>query len=52
MQQEAEVLARGRGWITHEKLAPGEEILAYDPADDTARWEAIHSVCRLKVEGT
>jgi hypothetical protein len=51
MQQEAEVLARGRGWITHEDLAPGDEILAYDPADDTARWEAVHSVCRLKVGG-
>jgi len=51
MQQEAEVLVRGRGWITHEDLAPGDEILAYDPADDTARWEAVHSVHRFKVGG-
>jgi hypothetical protein len=51
MQQEAEVLARGRGWITHEDLAPGDEILAYDPADDTARWDPVRSVHRFKVGG-
>src|SRR5512133_1215881 len=51
MQQEAEVLARGRGCLTHEDLAPGDEILAYDPADDTARWEPVRFVHRFKVGG-
>jgi len=51
MQQEAEVLARGRGWITHEDLSLGDQILAYDPANDTARWEPVDSVHRFKVAG-
>jgi hypothetical protein len=34
-----ECLSRDRGWITYDKLSPGDEILAYDPVTHTTRWE-------------
>lgn len=51
LQEEAQALAKGRGWVSHRDLKAGDEILAYDPADGSVRWEPIDSMHRFQVDG-
>ena len=51
LQSEAQALARGRGWISHEDLNASDEILAYDPDDGSIRWEPVESMHRFAVNG-
>lgn len=36
---ETECLTRRAGWTRYDEIGPGDEILAYDPATHTTRWE-------------
>lgn len=51
LEESATALARGRGWVTHDQLRAGDEILAYDPERDEAYWERIDSMHRFQVSG-
>jgi len=50
LEESAQALTRDRGWVTHDQLRVGDEILAYDPADDTSRWEPIQDFYRYQVD--
>lgn len=39
----AEALSRG-GWVTHDKLTVGDEILAFDQDTDTCRWVPVQRI--------
>lgn len=51
LEESAQALARGRGWVSHDELATGDEILAYDPDRDEAYWERIDSMHRFRIKG-
>lgn len=46
--ESTEVLTRS-GWATHEDLAPGTEVLAFDVESGTSAWEPIAGVVRAQV---
>jgi hypothetical protein len=50
MEASAEVLTRDRGWVTHDQLSIGDEILAYDPATDAICWEPVTDLDRYEDE--
>jgi len=50
LEESAQALTRDRGWVTHEQLNIGDDVLIYDPEDGTSRWEPIQDFYRYRVD--
>lgn len=50
IEESAQALTRDRGWVDHRRLSVGDDILVYDPADDSSRWEPILDFYRYEVD--
>jgi hypothetical protein len=50
LEESAQALTKDRGWVHHDALSPGDLILAYDPADDSVRWEPVLSMHRYQTQ--
>jgi hypothetical protein len=51
LEESAEALTKDRGWVRHDALAAGDEILAYDPETGGICWEPVESMHRFNVDG-